>query len=272
MKDYYKTLGIPENASDDDIRKAFRKLAFQYHPDKNPGHEKEAEEKFKDINEAYGVLSDRTKRQQYDMTRKGVFAGGGYSSPYQGFGYSQEDIFRDAFTNQANLNELNRMFAQAGLRFDQDFLNRVFFGGNRVVFQFYRFGGSGQAVYPFDDEANSNYDQTQVGQPAYKPNFLERLASKAAVKLTRFALKTLLGIQYQEPLSSLHEYRDLKISRAEAESVGEKRFSYRINGQEKKLVVKIPPGIQSGTQIRLRGMGRKNKQQTGDLYLKVKIV
>ncbi len=270
MKDYYKTLDIPEDASEDDIRKAFRKLAFQHHPDKNPGHEKEAEEKFKDINEAYGVLSDKTKRQQYDMTRKGVFAGGGYSSPYPGFGYSQEDIFRDAFTNQANLDELNRMFAQAGLRFDQDFLNRVFFGGNRVVFQFYRFGKSGPAVYPFDNEINSAPDKA-VSQPIYKPNFLERLASKAATKLTKFALKTLLGIQYQEPLSSLQEYRDLKISRAEAASGAEKRFSYRVNGQTKNLAVKIPPGIQTGTQIRLKGMGRKNKQQTGDLYLKVKV-
>ena len=79
MKDYYQILGVPENASDEDIRKAFRKLAFQYHPDKNIGHEKEAEEKFKDLNEAYCVLSDRVKRQQYDMARKGVFAGAGYS-------------------------------------------------------------------------------------------------------------------------------------------------------------------------------------------------
>ncbi len=155
MKDYYKTLGVPEDASDEDIRKAFRKLAFQYHPDKNIGHEKEAEEKFKDINEAYGVLSDKAKRQQYDMARKGVFAGAGYGSPYQGFRYSQQDIFRDAFTNQANMDELNRMFAQAGLRFDQDFLNRVFFGGNHVVFRVYRFGGSSSRSYSFDNETNS---------------------------------------------------------------------------------------------------------------------
>ena len=77
MKDYYQTLGVSEDASDEDIRKAFRKLAFQYHPDKNIGHEKEAEEKFKDINEAYGVLSDKAKREQYDMVRKGQLAGAG---------------------------------------------------------------------------------------------------------------------------------------------------------------------------------------------------
>ena len=77
MKDYYKMLGVPENAGDEDIRKAFRKLAFQYHPDKNIGHEKEAEEKFKDINEAYGVLSDQAKRQQYDLAQQKRLGGRG---------------------------------------------------------------------------------------------------------------------------------------------------------------------------------------------------
>ena len=271
MKDYYKTLGVAEDASDEDIRKAFRKLAFQYHPDKNIGHEKEAEEKFKDINEAYGVLCDKGKRQQYDMARKGVFAGAGYNSPYQGFRYSQDDIFRDAFTNRANLDELNRMFAQAGLRFDQEFLNRVFFGGNRVVYHVYRFGSSGPAAFPFDEEISYRSNQTQVTQPAYKPNFIERLATKAVMKLTNFALKNLFGIQYQEPISNLHEYHDLKISHQDAGAGGEKQISFKINGQTRNLVVKIPPGIQAGTQIRLRGMGRKSRQLTGDLFLKVKI-
>ena len=111
MKDYYQILGISENASDEDIRKAFRKLAFQYHPDKNIGHEKEAEEKFKDINEAYCVLSNEAKRQQYDMVRKNRYAGvgSGYYQPNQGFQYSQEDIFRDTFTNQSSMEDLNRM-------------------------------------------------------------------------------------------------------------------------------------------------------------------
>jgi curved DNA-binding protein len=64
-KDYYKTLGVERNASDDDIRKAYRKLAMKYHPDRNP-NDKEAEERFKEINEAYQVLSDATKRAHYD--------------------------------------------------------------------------------------------------------------------------------------------------------------------------------------------------------------
>jgi len=271
MKDYYRTLGVPETATDEDIRKAFRKLAFKYHPDKNIGHEREAEEKFKDINEAYGVLSDKIKRQQYDMTRRGVFSGAGYNSSPRGFGFSQEDIFRDIFTNQASLDDLNRMFAQAGLRFDQDFLNRVFFGGNRVVFRVYNFGGSAPAGYGIDDEINSSSAQTQMVQPDPKPNFLERLAARVTVKLANFALKNLFGVQSQEPLVNLHEYRDLKLSREEAKAGGEKQFSYKINGHKKALAVKIPVDIKPGTHIRLRGMGRKSGQLTGDLYLKVRV-
>jgi len=64
-KDYYKILGVERNASEDDIRKAYRKLAMQYHPDRNP-NDKQAEEHFKEINEAYQVLSDSTKRAHYD--------------------------------------------------------------------------------------------------------------------------------------------------------------------------------------------------------------
>ena len=72
MKDYYKILGVSKKADQQQIKSAFRKLAFQYHPDKNPGNEKESEAKFKEINEAFAVLGDESKRQQYDMAKKGV--------------------------------------------------------------------------------------------------------------------------------------------------------------------------------------------------------
>jgi len=62
-KDYYRILGVPGNASDGEIKKAYRKLAMQYHPDRNPGKEEWANEKFKEINEAYGVLGDPQKRK-----------------------------------------------------------------------------------------------------------------------------------------------------------------------------------------------------------------
>jgi len=273
MKDYYRTLGLSEDAGDEDIRKAFRKLAFQYHPDKNIGHEKEAEQKFKDINEAYCVLSDKAKRRQYDMVRKGQFAGvgSGFNSPDQGFGYSQEDIFRDTFTNQATMEELNRMFAQAGLRFDPEFLNRTFFGANNVVFRVYTFGGSGPRVYTNTGNGNVQRRQSEVAPASYKPGLFERWAARTTMKLSIFVMKRLFGIKYEEPQTNLDLLQDLKVSASEAKTGGEKQFSYKIGRKRKKLMVKIPPGIQSGTQIRLKGMGDKRGKKTGDLYLKVNV-
>jgi DnaJ-class molecular chaperone len=272
MKDYYKILGVSEKARDEDIRKAFRKLAFQYHPDKNIGHEKEAEEKFKNINEAYGVLSDMDKRQQYDMFRKGQVAGvgSGYSTR-PGFNYSQEDIFRDTFTNQATVEDLNRMFAQAGLRFDPDFLNRVFFNANNVIFRVY-YGTPGQGRYTVQSSTKPADGQTKVASPNYKPNFVEKLAAKATMKLGQMMMKRLFGIQYEEPQPDLDRQLELNVSAAEAISGGEKQVNCRIGSKNKKLMVKIPSGIQSGTQIRLKGMGDRKGSRVGDLYLKVNVI
>jgi DnaJ-class molecular chaperone len=271
MKDYYKTLSVPENASDEDIRKAFRKLAFQYHPDKNIGHEKEAEEKFKDLNEAYGVLSDRVKRQQYDMARKGVFAGAGYNPSNQGFRYSQEDIFRDTFTNQATMEELNRMFSQAGLRFDPEFLNRVFFGANNVVFRVYRFGGESTQSSPYNNYDYTPSNQSQVDPANYRPSFIERWAGKVIMKLGSFVMRRLFGIQYTAPEPALDRYQDLEVSASEAFTGVEKEFIYQDGKKARKLMVKIPAGIQSGTRIRLKGMGSKQGKKTGDLYLRIRV-
>ena len=85
-RDYYEVLGVSKNASDDEIKKAYRKLAIKYHPDKNPG-DKEAEAKFKEINEAHDVLSDKQKRARYDQFgHAGV--GGGASNPFGGGGFN----------------------------------------------------------------------------------------------------------------------------------------------------------------------------------------
>ena len=95
--DYYKILGVGKNASEDEIKKAYRKLARQYHPDRNPG-DKQAEERFKEISQAYDVLSDADKRKAYDRGT-GPFGGFGMPGGFDpsSFGGSFSDILSNLF-------------------------------------------------------------------------------------------------------------------------------------------------------------------------------
>ncbi|WP_417912030.1 DnaJ C-terminal domain-containing protein [Candidatus Electronema sp. TJ] len=120
--EYYKILGVEKTASADEIKKAYRKLAVKYHPDKNPG-DKAAEAKFKEISEAYAVLSDEKKRKEYDM-----YGAAGFQKRY-----SQEDIFRNF-----DLNDILSQFGFGGS------------GGGRTSF---RFGGSGGSPFDFFSQA-----------------------------------------------------------------------------------------------------------------------
>ena len=138
-KDYYEVLGVPKDATEQQIRKAYHKLALKWHPDKNPDNRKEAEEKFKEIGEAYSVLSDPKKRNEYDN--------GGFSFADFGFGedFDPMDIFNSFFKRHGKGNK-----GGFGFGFDDDFFKDDFGGfgdfGNFEKMDFGDFGGMGQGT------------------------------------------------------------------------------------------------------------------------------
>ncbi len=123
-RDYYEVLGVSKNASNDEIKKAYRKLAIKYHPDKNPG-DKSAEEKFKEISEAHEILSDKEKRARYDQFGHAGVNGGAGGDPFAGFRGGNPNPFGGGFS--ANGQTFNFDFGGGGL---DDILGSIFgFGG-----------------------------------------------------------------------------------------------------------------------------------------------
>lgn len=128
--DYYKTLGVAKGATGDEIKKAYRKLALKYHPDKNNGN-KDYEAKFKEISEAYAVLSDPEKRRQYD-----TYGSAGFHQRY-----SREDIFRGF-----DLNEILRQFGFGNSGFSANSFRAGGAGGNQNFNSFFHQHGAGSAA------------------------------------------------------------------------------------------------------------------------------
>ncbi|HRY30939.1 MAG TPA: DnaJ C-terminal domain-containing protein [Candidatus Paceibacterota bacterium] len=191
-KDYYKTLGIDKTASKDEIKKAFRKLAHKYHPDKKDGDEK----KFKEVNEAYNILSDDQKRAQYDQFGQTFdTSGGGFNQAgFGGFDFS-------AF---------NRGFGSAGQSFEFDL--------NDILGSF--FGGQG----------------------------FGRIKKGADVTID-------IEIDFKDSIFGLS--REIPIA-------------YRNSNKKETIRIVIPPGIDNGEMIRVRGKGESVESgRPGDLYVKI---
>lgn len=259
MKDYYSILGVTEAAEEQEIRRRYRKLAMQYHPDRNPD-DPEAEEKFKEIAEAYGVLTDPVKRQAYDRARKtGAWQTNG-SGP--GFGYSQEDILKDLFRDprfQQVFQGLLREFQQAGFRAGPGFISKSFFGGRGGLL----LGGLfmvGSLVGPALirsagkrlPEKNKLFHSlgTTVGR------LIQSVKKPKQQRPTPPAAEADLDVTYVTPLSA-QELRDGKTIQVVADGG---------HGQE-LLRVAIPPASRAGQKLRVRGRGRRGDAGRGDLYL-----
>ncbi len=213
--DYYQALGVAAEASPEEIKKAYRKLALETHPDRNPNDQR-AEERFKRISEAYGVLSDPQKRAQYDQFRRV-----GYQQQYgggaqYGFRYSQEDILRDFYRSrdaQDLFAELQREFQRMGFRFDDTFFNRMFFGDKTIFFQGVFFDGPG-GVRVFRSGSRTRPQSPWPTGPARPPHqdagsqpkgILQQgvsLLAKAGKKAGKYLLNKLLGEPGDQPVAS----------------------------------------------------------------------
>jgi DnaJ-class molecular chaperone len=272
MKNYYEILGIPEDAGEEEIKKAYRKLAFKHHPDKNPGQEEAAGEKFKEVNEAYAVLNDAPKRREYDFARKNPAA---FGQAYGGFPYSSQDIFGSVFSNPAYFANMSRMFEGSGLRFDEEFLKQMF-GGNAGI-HIYTFSGGRGAFFHQSESPDrvyppGNVADNAVDAPVRKPGFLDRLGARIIRKIGGFLMRRVFGIDIEAMAKQgLDREMPIELSTDEASKGCEKVVTVKHDGKKKRLKVKIPAGTFADTRIRLKGMGAKSDDLRGDLYLKVSL-
>lgn len=254
-KDYYGILGVSRDASQDEIKKAYRSLAFKYHPDRNPGNEEWTSEKFKEINEAFEVLSSPEKRRQYQSFSR---AGPRHADRW----YTQEEIFGDLFRTNPLFRDMMEELRRSGLRFDERFFDDMFFGGRGAVFEFFAGpGGVRKRAY--------RWGEPQRRHKTPEPAYTQSPFNTAAGRLIKYALKGLLGVELPERGKDLH----YKLSISPGDIEGEKGFSYRRGKENKSLVVRIPGDIKDGRNIRLKGMGEDGKHggEPGDLYLTVRV-
>jgi curved DNA-binding protein len=250
FKDYYQVLGLARNATDDEIRQAYRKLARQYHPDFNQG-DKTSEEKFKELNEANEVLSDPEKRKKYDQLGANWKNGADFTPPpgWQRTNVRYTTDFRDSFYTETAKSEDG--FGFGGF---SDFFEAIFGGGRQT---------------------------TQSGQ---RPQTGQRGQSNQSRKTPNSQDSE---IEIAIPLEDAHKGGRQKIALSQKARTcpacrGEKKLGSNLcpackgAGQvltQKTVDVNIPVGVRDGAVIKAAGQGHRinGSNQRGDLYIKIKI-
>jgi molecular chaperone DnaJ len=270
-KDYYSTLGVSKGASANDIRKAYRNLAKKYHPDRNP-NDKTAEEKFKQVQEAYDVLGDETKRKQYDQMRDGAFAGF-----RRGPGGFQEYTARPGGGAQFNFEDLSG-FGDLGDLFSSIFGSA---GGPR--------GGRGRGApygptkgedlsaeieVPFEMAVSGGKTTFQISREEECPRCSGSGAEPGSGTQTCPTCQGRGHIATSQGAFSISRPCPTCLGRG---AVGGSACS-RCGGagavaSARSISVTIPPGVSDGSKIRVAGQGQKGAQggPPGDLILTVRV-
>ncbi|MEM3637891.1 MAG: molecular chaperone DnaJ [Conexivisphaerales archaeon] len=256
-RDYYEILGVPRNATKDEIKAAYRKLALQYHPDRNKSPE--AEEKFKEISEAYAVLSDDQKRMQYDR-----FGHAGIDSQY-----TQEDLFR-------------------GVDFDE-ILREFGFGGFDSIFErFFGFGVEEEANRGRDVSVEVTLSLKDVDRGVTKQISVERRQLCQACNGSGAEPGTPVStcpvcegrgkVQQITSAGFARLVRVVQCTRCQGRGIIIQTVCRTCKGKglvfsRKTLDVKIPPGVEDGSTLRLKGEGDVVSPggRSGDLYVIVRI-
>jgi curved DNA-binding protein len=275
-KDYYKILGVERKASDEDIRKAYRDLAKQYHPDRNPNN-KQAEERFKEINEAYQVLSDSTKRQHYDRLgsdysqwqRRGApgdFNWGDYVGGYPG-------------GTRVNMEDLEEMFGgAAGGGGFSDFFRTIFGMRDAETMRGGRPQGYQQPLQITIEEAykgttrliQGNGSQKQVRIPAgVRTGSRVRVAGAGPNGVDLYLIVEVTeDNRFERRGNDLHTTATVNVFTA---ILGGEAEVETLDG---KIKLNIPAGTQPEQVFRLAGRGMPNVKapnQKGDLYVRLKV-
>jgi len=269
-KDYYAVLGVAKTASADEIKKAYRKLAIKYHPDKNPGDAK-AEERFKEISEAYAVLSDADKRKQYDQFGDAAF--------HQRF--SQEDIFRNA--------DFGDIFREFG--FGDDLFGNLFGGrGGRSSFHSARRGPVKGQDYVMklgiplrlaaqggerrvDFRSETGAEQLQVRIPAgVETGQRLRVPGKGGKSPHGGPAGDLfLELTVEADPQFSRDGNDLLVTVRVPFSGACLGTSVEVPTLEGSKRVKVRAGTPSGSKIRLKGFGVQDRVGAGDLYAVIEV-
>lgn len=253
-KDYYQILGVEDEADKTQLKEAYRKLALQYHPDR-AGDGSDAAEQMKAINEAYAVLSDPQKRQEYDQLRRN-FGSGAYGKFRNS--YSEQDIYRGTDINQI-FEELTRSM---GLRGFDEIFKEVY----RDQFRYFEINRPGMKGRGFVFGGMFGMGR---GPGKRRRQGLHQGSPGRRGRLSANLLQKLLGMRPPKKGDDLNDIVQL----APEMAVRGGPYAYYQRQGRRKLVVKIPPGVRDGQRIRLSGMGRPGKAggAAGDLYLRVKI-